>query len=130
MIQKYNPTAVQKNVIVTARTTARIASFRMIASALTAHDAIVDLPLKNEDGDAVRHGANTWMMYIRDSLLQAFSMLHGVVGRDYYDLVRYQHRFANGRFYSAEEFNSNLDHLNKEIVNISVRMGTDKEIIF
>ena len=131
MRSTFNPSNDMVSAAHYARTIARKSAEDIISAAKRANDAIVDLPAINEEGNSVMHGANNWMIYVRDDLLTAFDFLRFSCGSDYHDLLKYTHKYAalgGAKFHSDAEWNEKGDHLEKLIPVIRARIGTNKEL--
>lgn len=95
---RFSPTESQ---IVTANgffDAAAMKALQAIAEAKIAHDNVVPLPHTNEDGEAVKHGANKVMLRIRDAYIEiAREWLRHVTDRIDEDRVRDAARAAGFR---------------------------------
>ena len=91
----------------------------LFAAGLRAHDAIVQLPHENADGSRVKHGANKAMINLMNSYAHAACVLSLEIGdRDIADLIRYKNRFLGGSYIFIEAFNTEYQHIMREIVRI------------
>lgn len=91
----------------------------LFAAGLRAHETIVQLPHENADGTKVKHGANNEMRNLMNSYAQAACALSLEIGdRDIADLIRYKNRFVGGAYISIEIFNTEYQHLLRDIERI------------